>query len=92
MVKHYCQDGILKTQVYYVFEYAEATESVNHKRCIGTPQYLTKPREDIIKEKSRKQKLPQLQLLGNMIDSSKLMYTNELFSLFILVCMLDYHT
>ena len=47
-----------KTQACYVIEYAEpeATESVNHKKGVGTPQNMTKPQEDIIKEKSRKQK------------------------------------
>ena len=55
-VKHFCQDGIPKTQVYGIIEYTEAAQSVNHKKGVGTPQNLTKPQEDIIKEKSRKQK------------------------------------
>ena len=53
-VKHFCQDGIPKAQVYYVIEYAVATESVNHRKGVGTPQNLTKPQEDVIKEKSKK--------------------------------------
>ena len=88
-VKHFCPDGIPKAQVYHVIEYAEATESVNHWKGVRTPQNLTKPQEDIIKEKNRKQKLPPLQLQGSMIHSSELMYMNEFFCLFILVCMLD---
>ena len=64
-MKHFCQDGIPKAQVYHIIEYAEATESVNHKEDIETPQNLTKPQEDIIKEKSRKQKLNIL-LLSNL--------------------------
>ena len=33
-VKHFCPDGIPKAQVYHVIEYAEATESVNQKKCV----------------------------------------------------------
>ena len=88
-VKHFCQDGIPETMVYPVIEYAEATESVNHKEGIETSQNLTKPQEDIIKEKSRKQKLPPLQLQGKRIHSSELMYMNEFLCLFILVFILD---
>ena len=86
---HFCQDGIPKTQVYGIIEYTEAAKSVKHKKGVGTPQNLTKPQEDIIKEKSRKQKLPPLQLRGSMIHSSELMYMNEFFCWFILVCTLD---
>ena len=88
-MKHFCQDGIPKAQVHHVIEYVEATESVNHRKGVGTPQNLTKSQEDIIKKKSRKRKLPPLQLQGSMIRSSKLMYINDFFCLFILVCMLD---
>ena len=88
-MKHFCQNGIPKTQVYHVIEYAEAAQSVNDKKGVGTPQNLTKPQEDTIKKKSRKQKLPPLQLQGSMIHSSELMYKNEFFCLFIRVCMLD---
>ena len=88
-VKHFCQNGIPKAQVYHVIEYVEDTKSVNHGKVVGTRQNLTKPQEDIIKKKSRKQKLPLLQLQGSMIYSSELMYTNEFFCLFILVCMLN---
>ena len=88
-MKHFCQDGIPKAQVYHVIEYVEATESVNHRKGVKTPQNLTKPQEDIIKKKSRKQKLPPLQLQGSMIHSSELMYMDEFSCLFILVYMLD---
>ena len=88
-VKYFCQDGILKTQVYHVIEYREAAQSVNHKKGVGTPQNLTKPQEDIIKEKSRKQKLPPLQPQGSMIHSREWMYKNGFFCLFIRVHMLD---
>ena len=47
-VKHFCQYGIPETMIYHVIENAEATESVNHKEGIETPQNLTKPQEDII--------------------------------------------
>ena len=67
-VKHFCQDGIPKAQVYHVIEYVEATESVNHRKGVKTPQNLTKPQEDIIKKKSRKQKLPPLQVQGNIVS------------------------
>ena len=50
--KHFCQDGIPKTQVYHVF-YQMATESVNHKKDVGTPQNLTKPQEDIILKREK---------------------------------------
>ena len=88
-MKHFCQDGIPKAQVHHVIEYVEATESVNHRKGVRTPQNLTKPQEDIIKKKSRKQKLPLLQLQGSMIYSSELMYMDEFSCLFILVYMLD---
>ena len=42
-VKHFCQDGIPKAQVYHVIEYVEATESINHKKGVKTPQNPTKP-------------------------------------------------
>ena len=32
MVMHFCQDGIPKTQVYHAIQYAEAAETVNHKK------------------------------------------------------------
>ena len=76
-------------QGYNVIKYAEATESLNHKKGVWTPQNLPKHQEDIIKEKNKKQKLPPLQLQGSMIHSTQLMYMNEFFCLFILVCLLD---
>ena len=88
-MKPFCQDGIPETMVFDVVEYAEATGSVNHNEGIETPQNLTKPQEDIIQEKTRKQKLPLLQLQGRMIHSSELMYMNTFLCLFILVCILD---
>ena len=81
MVKHFCQNGIPKAQVHHVIEYVEATESVNHRKGVKTPQNLTKPQEDIIKKKSRKQKLPPFQLQSSMIRSSELMYMNDFFLL-----------
>ena len=72
-VKHICQDGISKAQVQHVIEYAEATESVSYRKGVRAPKNLTKPQEDVIKEKSRKRKLPPLQLQGSMIYSSELM-------------------
>ena len=80
-MKHFCPDGIPKAQVYHVIEYAEATESVNHRKGVRTPQNLTKPQEDVIKEKSRKRKLPPLQLQDSMIHPSELMYVNGFFLL-----------
>ena len=88
-MKYFCKNGIPKAQVYHVIEYAEATESGNHTKGVRTPQNLTKPQEDIIKEKSRKQKLSPLQLRSSMIDSSELMYMNDFFCLLILIFMLD---
>ena len=88
-VKHFCQDGIPKAHVYHLIEYVEATESFNNGKGVETPQNLTKLQEDIIKKKSRKQKLPPLQLQGDMIHSSELMYMEDFLFLFILVCMLD---
>ena len=63
----------------------KSTKSVNHKKGVGTPKNLTKPQKDVIKKKSGKQKLPPLQMQGNMIHSSELMSINEFFCLLILV-------
>ena len=50
-VKHFWQNGIPQTQVYHVIEYAEATESVDHRKGVGTPQNLTKPQREKQKAK-----------------------------------------
>ena len=65
-MKHFCKVGIPKAQVYHVIEYAEATESVNHRKGVGTPQNLTKPQEDGYhqKEKQKKTKIATTSAAG----------------------------